>query len=479
MIVESPLKNLAPRLLRPDPERPKDHVAAALWMAVGGVVATVDWLLNALGEWHVETVDSAGTTIPHRLGRRPFGRVIVRQDGNRTVYEDYEQWNSQKIVLRTGAGSFEVAFFLFVALMALAAPASYAAECASYGYTQGDVVRMWVCEAATDTTTGAAEGDYRYNKDTNAAQTFDGATWSALGGSGAPTAAQYWTGAADAGLSAEHNLGLISTGLVLNTAGTPSAYAGTSCTNQFPRSLSASGAATCASVASADLSITGTTCTNQFMTAISSSAAGTCTTATLAGAQFANQGTTATVLHGNAAGNPSWGAVALSTDVSGDLPLSSLAQASGASVILGRGSAAGAGDYQEITLGTGLSMAGTVLSGTGGSTPTGTGFRHVTSGSEDAASVLVTLTSATHVAANQGTTTTVLHGNAAGQASFAAVDLTNDTSSVLPLSKLTDDASSGLCLLSGGSGDPAWTTCPGGGGGLSYAQVSASALAGF
>jgi hypothetical protein len=36
-------------------------------------------------------------------------------------------------------------------------------------------------------------------------------------------------------------------------AGNYSAYAGTSCTNQFPRSLNASGAATCASVANTDL----------------------------------------------------------------------------------------------------------------------------------------------------------------------------------------------------------------------------------
>lgn len=69
------------------------------------------------------------------------------------------------------------------------------------------------------------------------------------GGSGAPTNAQYWVGAADGTLSAEKDLSALSTGLVINTAGTPSAYAGTSCTNQFPRSLNASGAATCASVA--------------------------------------------------------------------------------------------------------------------------------------------------------------------------------------------------------------------------------------
>lgn len=65
-------------------------------------------------------------------------------------------------------------------------------------------------------------------------------------GTFAPTDAQYWTGAADATLSAEKNLGALGTGLVINTAGVPSAFAGTSCTNQFPRSLNASGAATCA-----------------------------------------------------------------------------------------------------------------------------------------------------------------------------------------------------------------------------------------
>jgi hypothetical protein len=41
----------------------------------------------------------------------------------------------------------------------------------------------------------------------------------------------------------------------------------------------------------------------------------------LASALFSNQGTTATVLHGNAAGSPSWGAIALGSDVSGTLPV--------------------------------------------------------------------------------------------------------------------------------------------------------------
>ena len=43
---------------------------------------------------------------------------------------------------------------------------------------------------------------------------------------------------------------------------------------------------------------------------------------TLASALFANQGSTSTILHGNAAGNPSWGAVSLTSDVTGVLPSS-------------------------------------------------------------------------------------------------------------------------------------------------------------
>lgn len=60
-------------------------------------------------------------------------------------------------------------------------------------------------------------------------------------------------------------------------------------------------------VTSSHMNITTTSCTNQFVTAISAGGVGTCSTATLASAQFANQGTTTTLLHGNAAGNPSFG----------------------------------------------------------------------------------------------------------------------------------------------------------------------------
>lgn len=62
-------------------------------------------------------------------------------------------------------------------------------------------------------------------------------------------------------------------------------------------------------VISSMLNITTTTCTNQFITAISATGIGTCTADLLASAQHANQGSTTTVLHGNAAGNPSFGQI--------------------------------------------------------------------------------------------------------------------------------------------------------------------------
>jgi hypothetical protein len=80
--------------------------------------------------------------------------------------------------------------------------------------------------------------------------------------------ASYWTRVAEPGLSNETALGALGTGIVLNTAddrGVPTIYGGTSCTNQFPRSLNASGAATCAGVALTDLTATGTPSATTFL----------------------------------------------------------------------------------------------------------------------------------------------------------------------------------------------------------------------
>lgn len=69
--------------------------------------------------------------------------------------------------------------------------------------------------------------------------------------------------------------------------------------------------------------VTGGTCTNQFVSAISTSAVPTCTTPVLNSGQFANQGTVATLLHGNASGNPSFSQVVNADITNGTIDLTS------------------------------------------------------------------------------------------------------------------------------------------------------------
>lgn len=65
-------------------------------------------------------------------------------------------------------------------------------------------------------------------------------------------------------------------------------------------------------------------------------------TLTLASADFANQGTSTTLLHGNAAGNPSFGPVNLATDVSGVLSLANIATCATNQVLFASASTAAA-----------------------------------------------------------------------------------------------------------------------------------------
>jgi hypothetical protein len=161
-------------------------------------------------------------------------------------------------------------------------------------------------------------------------------TWTQLaaGGAGAPTGGPYLTFTTDVTLTAEQNLGALTTALLLNTvaagSATLSAYAGIDCTNQFVRDVSAAGVGTCASVANADL-------------------AGSIAASKLVGTDIAIVGTiTAGVWTGT------------------DVALANIAAAAAASRLMGRGSAAGAGDFQELTIGAGLTISGTELSATGG-----------------------------------------------------------------------------------------------------------------
>lgn len=69
-----------------------------------------------------------------------------------------------------------------------------------------------------------------------------------------------------------------------------------------------------------------------------------------------------------ASNNPAWDQVDLSNGVTDDLPLANLTPASAGSKLLGRGDS-GAGDYEEIALGSGVSMSGTTLSASGTGAP--------------------------------------------------------------------------------------------------------------
>lgn len=172
-----------------------------------------------------------------------------------------------------------------------------------------------------------------------------GGSWTVVvGGSGLPTNASYWTRVPEASLSNETPLSTLATALILNTTatGVPQAYTGTSCTNQFARALSAVGVATCASV-DLNLDTTGTLPVSRGgtglvigtsggvlsftgSTTLASSGVLTASAIMLGGGAgatpgvLASLGTTTTVLHGNAAGPPSFGAVSLTADVSGILP---------------------------------------------------------------------------------------------------------------------------------------------------------------
>lgn len=143
-----------------------------------------------------------------------------------------------------------------------------------------------------------------------------------------------------------------------------------------------------------------------------------------------------------------------------------------ASTVLGRGSLAGPGSPQELTLGAGLLLTGTVLSSTavGGSPPTGTGFRHVTAGVEDAAAKLVETADVADDQVTFAKVQNVATARVLGRASSGSGNIEELTGAqATALLDVATSGAKGLAPASGGGttnflrADLTWAAPPGGG----------------
>jgi len=242
--------------------------------------------------------------------------------------------------------------------------------------------------------------------------------------------------------------------LSLVTAGTWSQYAGTTpCgAGDFIVSLNASGVATCGTPAATGTvtHTTGGLTLNQLVIGNTNDDI----------KRLGTLGTTTTVLHGNAAGAPTFAAVDLANDVTGVLGAirGGTGQNSSAWTALPKVTGGVWSQYTGTSCGAGDFIA--ALSASGGATcGTPAGGGNVNAGGTLVANQLMLGAGGTSTATlgTLGTSSTVLHGNAVGAPTFGAVNLATDVTGDLSVSHL--NGGSGANANTCWHGDGTWGLC--------------------
>jgi hypothetical protein len=157
----------------------------------------------------------------------------------------------------------------------------------------------------------------------------------------------------------------------------------------------------------------------------------------------------------------STGALTVANDA---ITYAKMQNASAASVLLGRGSAAGSGNLEEITLGTGLSMSGTTLSASGGGGGAPTTAEYLVKSSDSTLTAERVVGDSTSVVANWATSGQVsferaaLSGDVTASANSNTTTISNDAVTYAKMQNVsaTDKV---LGRSSAGSGDVEEITC--------------------
>jgi hypothetical protein len=111
-IQPNPLLALLPEVQDVSAVRPDDPLLARAWTSINSLAAFARAIAN-LFEFHIETIASTGTVVPHRLRRRPFGLVLLWQDANRVAVVNHELWTDEKVVISTSSFTMRICFVLF------------------------------------------------------------------------------------------------------------------------------------------------------------------------------------------------------------------------------------------------------------------------------------------------------------------------------------------------------------------------------